>query len=250
MSPPPDNERTNPSAAAALKVLLQRAAARAAELGAPLPPDEFQQKCRKNLVKDLGHRADVLKSKIKLFISYSEVADEHLEVARAHFAATDDFEVKTWRDDKENRPPGITEDIIQRIGACSCFLGIWAGTYSTRQPKEGERPILDIPKVWMPAELGIARAKGSICAVLVHDDLHGDFHREAKLGEHNERFNASNLAAKLRKVEHDFRVALEEPGRPPRWRRDSPLDVDYSKWRDREYWPSSAHPKPDEESTP
>lgn len=242
MSSHQDDERTNPPAASALKDLLDKAAARVRKRNVDAHRDEdakFQERCRKNLVADMALRADVLGSKTKLFISYSQVASKFHKIAREHFEASGDFEVKTWQDDKPNRKRGITEDIIQRIGACSCFLGIWSGTYSTIKP-EGEPPILDVPKVWMPVELGIARAKGAICSVLVHDDVHSEFHREANLGEYNDRFNEQNLRSQLKKVEQDFRLALKV--RSPRWRQESPLDVDYSKWSDAEYWPPLARP--------
>lgn len=199
--------------------------------------DAFQKACRARLTEDIRHRAEVLGSKTKVFVSYSgDVAQQFYNDAKIFLEGTGDYEVHDWRTNRPNREPGITKDIIQRIGACTCFLGIWVGRYQVDPTENGS----SVPKVWMPVELGIARAKGAICSVLVHANVHPDFHREAKLGDHTERFDKENFQAQLARVSHDFQKALKK--RDPRWCKTSPLDQDYSRWDDSEYWPT---PKPD-----
>jgi len=219
-------KKTHPDAAKEISNLVAISTALRGKLLSPSRGNtefEFQQDCRAGLLNELTRRADILASKPRVFISYSGAYEPLCRQAKEHFEKDKDFEGAEWRD-HDRRDEDILIDIRKRIASCTCFLGIWTGYYdSTRCDYSDKTTGFVTPSVFMPYELGLARANRAVYRVLIPHNLHRDFVIDK--GRYIHRFDAQNFGVELEKATAYFKEQIAN--RPARWAIDSPVDGDY-----------------------
>jgi hypothetical protein len=139
-----------------------------------------EQELRREFAKNIIDRINTLygNNPLKVFLSYSNPA--HGQVARTIFE-NEKLDVLTGFDDAVKFGDDLAKDIIDVISSCDYFLGIWSPAFTVFDVKSiqasGRRLVGQQgsgPSIWMPFELGVARAFGKPFKLLVPSDIHDD----------------------------------------------------------------------------